>query len=55
MDHWKLPALALANGLVEVSKRISNASVEWLEEGLVILPEARRARLVASAHERLNA
>ena len=47
--------LALANDLVEASKLIPNVSLEWLVDGLVMLPEERRAGLLEAAHKLLAA
>ncbi len=50
LDDSETSNLALANDLVEAAKLIPNASIEWLIEGLDMLPEERRAGLVDVAH-----
>ena len=40
---------ALAHDLVETARLIPNASVEWLIDGLVMLPEERRPELLTKA------
>lgn len=47
--------LALACDLVEAAHLIPNASLEWLADGLVALPEERRSELLERAYERLAA
>lgn len=47
--------LALAADLVDASKLIPNVSLEWLADGLVMLPEERRAGLLEAAHKLLAA
>ena len=46
LDDSETSNLALANDLVEAAKLIPNAGIEWLIEGLDMLPESRRAGLV---------
>ena len=50
LDDSETSNLALANDLVEAAKLIPNATLEWLIEGLVMLPEERRAGLYEVAH-----
>ena len=45
LDDSETSNLALANDLVEAAKLIPNASLDWLIDGLVMLPEERRAGL----------
>ena len=45
--------LALACDLLEVQKLMPGASLEWLAEGLVMLPEQKRGELVELANGRL--
>jgi hypothetical protein len=54
LDDSETSNLALANDLVEAAKLIPNATLEWLMEGLVMLPEERRAGLREAAHGLLH-
>jgi len=40
--------------LVEAARLIPSASIEWLIDGLVMLPEERRPELVATAQALLS-
>ncbi len=51
LDDSETATLALANDVVEAAKLIPGASLEWLVEGLVMLPEERRPALLIVAHE----
>jgi HD-like signal output (HDOD) protein len=55
LDESASSTLALAADLVDASKLIPAASLEWLADGLVMLPEERRAGLLEAAHELLAA
>jgi HD-like signal output (HDOD) protein len=54
LDDSESSILALASDLVEAIKLIPNVSLEWLIEGLVMLPEERRPALLAAANELLG-
>ncbi|MBK7766400.1 MAG: hypothetical protein IPI44_09950 [Sulfuritalea sp.] len=43
--------LALAIDLLEVSKLMPAVSLEWLIQGMVMLPAERKAELIAKANE----
>ena len=43
--------LALAGDLLEVHKLMPAVSLEWLVQGLVMLPDERKAELIAKANE----
>lgn len=49
LDDSQTSMQALAHDLVEAATLIPNASIEWLIDGLVMLPEERRAGLLAMA------
>jgi HD-like signal output (HDOD) protein len=51
LDESGTANLALATDLVEVIELIPNASLEWLVDGLQMLPEARRLALLDKANE----
>jgi HD-like signal output (HDOD) protein len=51
LDESATSTLALAADLVDASKLIPTASLEWLVDGLVMLPEERRAGLLEAAHK----
>jgi HD-like signal output (HDOD) protein len=51
LDDSASSTLALASDLREASRLIPNASLEWLADGLVMLPEERRPELLSAAHE----
>jgi HD-like signal output (HDOD) protein len=51
LDESETANLALATDLVEVIELIPNASLEWLVDGLQMLPEARRLALLDKANE----
>jgi len=55
LDDSVTSTLALASDLVDAAHLIPNANLEWLLEGLVMLPDDRRAGVLATAHERLGA
>jgi len=55
LDDSESSILALASDLVEAIKLIPNVNLEWLVDGLVMLPEDRRPALLAAAHELLGA
>lgn len=55
LDDSETSTLALADDLVDASRLIPNASLEWLLDGLVMLPEERRPALLETARERLAA
>ncbi|MFZ4536990.1 HDOD domain-containing protein [Propionivibrio sp.] len=55
LDDSATSTLALASDLVDASKLIPNASLEWLVDGLVMLPEERRAGLLEAAQALLPA
>jgi hypothetical protein len=55
LDDSGTSTLALAADLVDASKLIPNVSLEWLADGLVMLPEERRAGLLEAAHKLLAA
>lgn len=55
LDESATSTLALAADLVDASKLIPNVSLEWLADGLVMLPEERRAGLLEAAHKLLAA
>jgi len=49
LDESETATLALATDLVEAIKLIPNVSLEWLAEGLVMLPDERRPELLTKA------
>lgn len=51
LDESGTSTLALAADLIDASKLIPNVSLEWLADGLVMLPEERRAGLLEAAHK----
>ena len=55
LDDSETSTLALASDLVDAAHLIPNANLEWLLEGLVMLPDDRRTGILATAHERLGA
>jgi len=55
LDDSETSTLALASDLVDAAHLIPNANLEWLLEGLVMLPDDRRAGVLSAAHERLGA
>jgi HD-like signal output (HDOD) protein len=55
LDDSQTATLALATDLVEAVKIIPNATLEWLADGLVMLPDERRPALLEKAHELLAA
>lgn len=55
LDDSETSTLALASDLVDAAHLIPNANLEWLLEGLVMLPDDRRAGVLATAYERLGA
>jgi len=55
LDTSETATLALATDLVDAIKLIPNASLEWLADGLVLLPEERRPALLEKAYELLAA
>lgn len=55
LDDSATSTLALACDLVDAARLIPNANLEWLIEGLVMLPDERRPELLALASERLGA
>ncbi|HOG51739.1 MAG TPA: HDOD domain-containing protein [Lentisphaeria bacterium] len=55
LEESETSTLALAVDLVDASKLIPNVSLEWLADGLVMLPEERRAGLLEAAHNQLAA
>lgn len=55
MEESESSILALASDVVDAARLIPGASLEWLVEGLVMLPEERRSALLAAAHELLLA
>ncbi|MEI7430713.1 MAG: HDOD domain-containing protein, partial [Betaproteobacteria bacterium] len=55
LDDSETATLALATDLVEAIRLIPNVSLEWLAEGLVMLPEERHPLLLEKAHELLAA
>ena len=55
LDDSETSTLALASDLVEALKLIPNVSLEWLIDGLVMLPEERRPALLIAAQELLGA
>jgi len=54
LDDSESSILALSSDLGEAIKLIPNASLEWLVDGLVMLPEERRPALLAAVHELLG-
>ena len=54
LDDSETSTAALANDLVEASRLIPNASLDWLADGLDMLPEERRSGLLETAHELLG-
>ncbi len=54
LDDSETSTLALANDVVDATKLIPGASLEWLVEGLVMLPEERRAELLIAVHEQIG-
>lgn len=46
LDESETAILALASDLIDASKLIPNAGVEWLADGLVMLPEVRRKQVL---------
>ncbi len=55
LEESETSMLALAADLVDASKLIPNVSLEWLADGLVMLPDERRAGLLEAAHKLLVA
>ena len=55
LEESATSTLALACDLVEAARLIPNASLEWLADGLIELPEERRLELLEKAYERLAA
>lgn len=55
LDDSETSAQALASDLIDAKGLIPNASLEWLLEGLAMLPEDRRPAVLALAYERLGA
>ncbi len=55
LDDSKTSTQALANDLVEAARLIPNASIEWLVDGLVMVPEDKRQGLVKITCEMLKA
>lgn len=53
LDDSETSTQALAQDIVEAVGLIPNASIEWLIDGLVMLPEERRPELLAKAGELL--
>lgn len=51
LDDSPTSLLALASDLAEAGKLIPNASLEWLIDGLAMLPEERRGALLVTARE----
>ncbi len=49
LDDSPTSTLALASDLVDAAKLVPNASLEWLVDGLVMLPDERRAGVLAAA------
>jgi len=49
LDDTATSTLALASDLVEAARLIPNASPEWLVDGLAMLPDERRAGVLAAA------
>lgn len=54
LDDSQTSMQALAHDLVEAAALIPNASIEWLIDGLVMLPEERRAGLSTMAQAALD-
>jgi HD-like signal output (HDOD) protein len=54
LDESETSTLALACDLVEASRLIPGASLEWLVDGLSMLPENRRPELLEITRELLN-
>lgn len=54
LDDSETSTQALANDLVEAARLIPNATIEWLVDGLVMLPEAKRTALVRTTCELLK-
>lgn len=54
LDDSETSILALASDLVDAARLIPNASLEWLIDGLVMLPEERRPALLVAAQELLG-
>jgi hypothetical protein len=55
LDESETSTAALASDLVEAARLIPNASVEWLIDGLVMLPDERRSELLAMSKALLAA
>ncbi len=55
LDDSETSTQALANDLVEAARLIPNASIEWLVDGLVMVPEDKRQGLVKITCEMLKA
>jgi len=55
LDHSETSTQALAHDLVEAVGLIPNARIEWLIDGLVMLPEERRPEFLATAQALLAA
>ena len=54
LDESETATLALAGDLVEAADLIPNASVDWLAEALLMLPEARRQAALEEARRQLE-
>lgn len=54
LDDSESSTQALACDLMDALRLIPGASVEWLVDGLVMLPEARRSLLIEAAHALLE-
>jgi hypothetical protein len=54
LDNSETATLALASDLVEASQLIPGVSLDWLLDGLVMLPEERRPALLATAQQLLR-
>jgi len=49
LDESPTSTLALASDLVDAAKLVPNASLEWLVDGLSMLPDERRAGVLTAA------
>ena len=52
---WSQSLKAQPTDLVDAIKLIPNSSLEWLADGLILLPEERRPTLLEKAYQLLAA